>query len=94
VKLQLIRTGAVDPVWTPPPLCELKRIKVMQHVSRQQIGKHAPTTIERLLKAVFPVGSAPGLYNEDLRPGEVIERVQCSVESRAVENIQKEAVMA
>jgi hypothetical protein len=35
------------------------------------------TTIEELLKAMFSVGSAPRLYNEDPRPAElVVERVQ------------------
>jgi hypothetical protein len=57
--------------------------KVMQHISNQRIGKHVSTTIGRLLKVMFSAGSAPGLYNEDLRPAEGIERVQCSAESRA-----------
>jgi hypothetical protein len=34
-----------------------------------------PITIEKLLKAVFSVGSTPRLYNENPRPAEkIIER--------------------
>jgi hypothetical protein len=36
------------------------------------MGKHASTTIEELLKALFSVGSPSRLYKEDPRPAELI----------------------
>jgi hypothetical protein len=39
------------------------------------IARQPPTTtIEKLLKAVFSVGSSPRLYNENLRPAELISQ--------------------
>jgi hypothetical protein len=32
-----------------------------------------PTTIEKLFKAVFSLGSTPRLYNEDPKPAERVE---------------------
>jgi hypothetical protein len=37
---------------------------IEESVSKQRLGKH---TIRVLLEAVFSVGAAPRLYNEDLR---------------------------
>jgi hypothetical protein len=39
----------------------------------QAIAKQPPITIEKLLETVFSVGSAPRLYNEDLR---LVERAE------------------
>jgi hypothetical protein len=43
-----------------------------KHINNiQAIARQPPiTTIEELLRAVFSVGSAPGLYNEDPRPAQ------------------------
>jgi hypothetical protein len=42
---------------------------------------NTPTTIQELLEAVFSVGSAPRLYNEDPRPAEGITERELSVGS-------------
>jgi hypothetical protein len=49
-----------------------------KHVNNTRvIARQSPiTTIEELLGAVFSVGSSLGLYNEDPRPDDGIERVK------------------
>jgi hypothetical protein len=43
------------------------------------VARQSPiTTIEKLLEAMFSIGSAPRLYNEDPRPAESVEVWQLS----------------
>jgi hypothetical protein len=50
-------------------------VPVGKHVNNiRAISGQSPTaTIEKLLEAVFPVGSAPRLYNEDSMPPERVQ---------------------
>jgi hypothetical protein len=60
-----------------------------KHVNNiRALARQPPITTIELLGAVFSVGSAPRLYNEEPRPTEGTERVRCSVESRAVKRRQ------
>jgi hypothetical protein len=56
-------------------------------IIRQWLGKHVPSARntqaakEEFLEALFSVGSAPRLYNEEPRPAEIMtERVECCVQ--------------
>jgi hypothetical protein len=57
-------------------------------IARQRHGKGVPTarntqaTVEELLEISFSVGSAPRLYNGNLRPAEVIFDTELRVGSR------------
>jgi hypothetical protein len=57
-------------------------VTVGKHVnSIRAIARQPPiTTIGKLLKAVFSVGSAPRLYNEDPRPAELeLRELSCEI---------------
>jgi hypothetical protein len=61
------------------------------------IARQAPITIEKMLEAVFSVGSAPRLYSEDPRPAEWIQlrdirRTVSTWEREAEESPMLEAV--